>query len=195
MRKPHAVVLTAALILSGCLVEPGTPTGGRLFIFIDQSASIRRDQPRWETEARQLATVIEPGWNVTLFGIHDQTLGSPPLFQAEVPGLSPDAGMDEAIASKRAKLAARKGLIEAFQRALSQTARARQTDLLSAIDRIPHDRTGRPTLAVHQSRHRGGEHLCHRGRRAVPAAGGRREPQHPDPPAVAAAGSAFATGP
>ena len=144
-----AVLACAALCGTACGRAPGRPSGLRLYAFVDRSASIRPgQQSQWERDSQRLTRAIGPGWGVTVFAVHDQTLSAGPLFTAEIPPRSGDEGVDELRRLKAAVRAARAGASQAFTKAFREPGKSSATDLFGAVDRILPDSEGRPTVAV-----------------------------------------------
>jgi hypothetical protein len=146
-------VVTLAAGVLGCAAcrraAADRSAGVRLFVFIDQSASIKPGpRAQWEQTAKKLVRAIRPGCAFTLYPIHDQTRLAAPLVNVDVPEPSPDAGKDEWTRCRNAANAARRDASAAFQHAFGRIGSAPATDILSAFDRIRPDERGRLTLAV-----------------------------------------------
>ena len=117
-------------------------------MFIDQSASIDRDQRRqWQNDATGLVRGLRDGWSVSIYGIHDHTLEAAPLFEVDVPIFASDGTSKTAVARNAAIQTARQSALAALEKALDVGGAAR-TDIFSALDRVYPDPQGRPTTIV-----------------------------------------------
>lgn len=105
-------------------------------MFIDQSASISSQQrAHWMGEAEKIIASIKPGDSITTYSIHDQTLRTKPHFEAHIPPLDEDAGLDDQLRVKQKLVEAKNGTREALQKALDAAGQAPKTDIFSAFDR------------------------------------------------------------
>src|SRR5271157_5504482 len=133
---PFAVALAAvvALLLAACSTPAAERSPGRrVILFIDQSASIDRDQRRqWQNDANGLVRGIRDGWSVSIFGIHDHTLEAAPLFEVDIPVFAPDGTSRTAAARNSAIQTARQSALAAVEKALD-TGGAARTDIFSAL--------------------------------------------------------------
>ena len=149
--RPSAAALAAvaALLLAACSAPAaGRSPGRRVILFIDQSASIDRDQRReWQNDADSLVRGIRDGWSVSIYGIHDHTLESAPLFEVDIPAVSSDGTFRTAACRNAAIQTARQGALAAVEKALN-TGGAARTDIFSALDRVHPDPRSRPTTIV-----------------------------------------------
>jgi hypothetical protein len=148
---PFAAVLAAvvALLLMACSTPAADRIPGRrLILFFDQSASIDRDQRRqWQNDANSLVRGIHDGWSVSIYGIHDHTLESAPLFEVDIPMFASDGTSKTALARNAAIQTARQAALAAVEKAL-ETGGAARTDIFSALDRVHPDPRCRPTTIV-----------------------------------------------
>jgi hypothetical protein len=144
-----ALAVVAALLLAGCSAPAAERSPGRrVILFIDQSASIDRDQRRqWRNDANGLVGGIRDGWSVSIFGIHDHTLESAPLFEVDIPMFVSDGTSKTAAARNAAIQTARQAALAAVEKALDTSGAAR-TDIFSALDRVHPDPRSRPTVIV-----------------------------------------------
>jgi len=148
---PFAVALTAAVtaLLAACSAPAADRSPGRrVILFIDQSASIDRDQRRqWQNDANSLVRGVRDGWAVSIFGIHDHTLETAPLFEVDIPVFAPDGTSRTAAARNSAIQTARQSALAAVEKALD-TGGAARTDIFSALDRVHPDPHSRPSTIV-----------------------------------------------
>lgn len=148
---PVAAFLAVAVVLplAACSAPAADRSPGRrVILFIDQSASIDRDQRRqWQNDASGLVRGIRDGWSVSIFGIHDHTLESAPLFEVDIPMFVSDGTSKTAAARNAAIQAARQAAVAAVEKALDTSGAAR-TDIFSALDRVHPDPQSRPTTIV-----------------------------------------------
>ncbi len=110
-------------------------------IFVDLSASpAPADAERWLGAAAQI--VFEQthfGDSVIIFGVHDHTAESAPIFEAYVPNLAPDASMEVTINARRALRRARIDGLAKLRAVLNAPIRSRTTHLIESFHRIPRD--------------------------------------------------------
>lgn len=119
-----------------------------MILFLDQSASIDRDQRRqWQKDATGLVGGIRDGWSLSIFGIHDHTLESAPLFEVDIPVFASDGTSKTAAARSAAIQTARQAALAAVEKALDTSGAAR-SDIFSALDRVHPDPQSRPTTIV-----------------------------------------------
>lgn len=137
----YRAVLTV-LFLTSTAVAVGQQRDGVLrVIFVDQSDSQHtEDAVRWVKAAE--TCVFAPlrfGDAVLVYGVHDHTAESAPIFEAAVPMVAPDAGMDIVLPARKVLRQARENGITAIRAALSAPARSRSTRLVESLTRIPRD--------------------------------------------------------
>src|SRR5271157_5878996 len=139
---PFAVALAAvvALLLAACSTPAAERSPGRrVILFIDQSASIDRDQRRqWQNDANGLVRGIRDGWSVSIFGIHDHTLEAAPLFEVDIPTFASDGTSKTAAARNAAIQTARQSALAAVDVLFSDEERCLiiGANALTAHDRI-----------------------------------------------------------
>jgi hypothetical protein len=143
-----AVLCVAAFyVLSGNPPEKTGKRAVRLIIFVDQSASIpEAQQTQWEKTAGQLFDRLGTGDGIVIFGLHDQSLNAKPIYQADVPILDDEAGLEDRARWKRRLNQIREQAKAAFQQALNPQQRALSTDIFSAINRVQPDRSRKTVL-------------------------------------------------
>jgi hypothetical protein len=110
-------------------------------LFVDQSVSPpAADMERWSQAANSAVFApLQFGDSVLVFGIHDHTADSAPIFDASIPTCGPYAGMDCVIQARRTLLQVRQNGLEAVRAALHSGVRSRTTKLIESLARIPHD--------------------------------------------------------
>jgi hypothetical protein len=145
-------VSAGVLALTGCTSRAvGRPSGFRLIVFLDQTASIDAAQrAAWLSEATGLTRQLGGGASVAIYPIHDRTMDAAPLFQADIPEMKDDATSDDARTQHLALVRARDGARAAIEKGLNAGPAAR-TDIFSSIDRIQPDPLRRPTIIVYFS--------------------------------------------
>lgn len=145
-------VLAAALALTGCAAQGDVRQPRfRLMVFLDQSASVDVAQrAAWMNEAAGLVQQLRPGWSIAIYPIHDRTMDSAALFEAEIPESKDDATADEARVQHRTLVRARDGARAAIAKGLDSGTAVR-TDIFSTIDRIQPDPHQRRTRIVYFS--------------------------------------------
>jgi hypothetical protein len=150
--RPCLGVVVAALALSGCAARGGDrPTGARLIVFLDQTASIDAAQrTAWMKDATGLTRQLAGGSSIAIYPIHDRTMDAAPLFTAEIPDSKDDATADEARAQHLAIVRAREGAQAAIEKGLD-AGPASRTDIFSTLDRIQPDSRQRRTVVVYFS--------------------------------------------
>lgn len=135
----------AALAAIGCSVHAEPHESGRsLFVFLDLSASITSAQRAlWEREGARLANGLPDDSSIAIYAIHDHTMDTARLFEAEIPAPLADGTRSAAEKQKAARKAAREGALAAILGALDSGGDAQRTDIFSAINRIRPPRDGR----------------------------------------------------
>jgi hypothetical protein len=145
-------VFTAGLALTGCSAQGdvGRP-GFRLIVFLDQSASVDAAQrAAWMNEATDLTRQLAGGSSIAIYPIHDRTMDSAPIFEADIPEAKDDATSDEARAQHQALARVRDGARAAIAKGLDGGTAVR-TDIFSTVDRIQPDPRQRRTVIVYFS--------------------------------------------
>lgn len=129
--------LTIAMPLL-CLVAFGAT---QRVLFVDQSDSPPdADIERWSQAADSAVfATMQFGDSVVVFGVHDHTADSAPIFEASVPVCGPYAGMDCVIKARRALIQVRQNGAAAVRAALHSTVRSHSTRLIESLARIPRD--------------------------------------------------------
>ncbi len=137
------------IVIAGCRDHKLPANGLRMYVFVDDSASVSPAQrAMWQRDAERLLHRIGPGWHITMFPVNGQTGAAGALFDMEVPALSSDPQLDERQHNRALLLRTREGVKGAFGRAFTEGGHAESTDILSAIDRIHPDSSGRTTAVV-----------------------------------------------
>jgi hypothetical protein len=141
--------LLALLLFCGAVLAAAPrPEGVLRVVFVDQSDSPQAsDAARWSQAAE--SAVFSPmrfGDAVIVFGVHDHTAESAPLFEAAIPVCAPDAGMDVVLAARKALRQAREGGVATIRAAFAAPVRSRSTRLVESFRRIPRD--GRRAIEV-----------------------------------------------
>lgn len=124
--------------------------GTRYLLFFDLSSVAEDDGSRWLAllESRVINR-FRPGDALTIYPIHDRTLGAGAIFTGAVAALPPDPGMAATAETARTVARVRTGAKTALRRALAERfAATKQSDVLSVLDRYEADVTGRRMVVV-----------------------------------------------
>jgi hypothetical protein len=126
--------------------EPGT----RFLVFFDLSSSVaERDRDRWASWLKSnVIQTLRPGDALSIYPVHDRTLGAAALYAGALSPLPRDRGIQAAAEAARAVARVRADATAALAAALKQVTRTSQTDLFSALDRYETDITGRRMVVV-----------------------------------------------
>ncbi len=135
-------ILMALLLMCSVAAAAALPHQPVLHVlFVDQSDSPRApDIERWVAAAK--VSIFDPlsfGDAVLIYGVHDHTADSAPLFDKPVPPMPPNASMDIVIGLRKALREAREGGAAAVAAALRAPTRSRSTRLIESLGRVPRD--------------------------------------------------------
>lgn len=135
-------MIAASMLIAGVVHGASLPKGPvQRVLFVDESISpLTADLERWGQAAE--SGVFAPmhfGDAVLVFGVHDHTADSAPIFDASVPAFNPGAGMDVVLDARKKLRRAREDGAAAVRAALRSPVRSRSTRLVESLGRIPHD--------------------------------------------------------
>lgn len=121
----------------------------RYNVFVDVSASINRPQRMsWLATVDKLPDRPQPGDAVTLLPLHNNTGGAAAMFTGESQPFDDDLPADDQMVRRRAFVDMRNGFRAALRDAISQPGHATETDIFSAVDRVPADDRGRHVVVL-----------------------------------------------
>ncbi|HEY0944547.1 MAG TPA: hypothetical protein VGD81_04740 [Opitutaceae bacterium] len=161
MISRHWLVLAmvaSAVATTGCdaFAEPNAAAAGRTApqvicqIYFDLSPSVTSVQRQiWEGMAQNdLLPSLADGWQIEIYGLHDHTEDSAPVFRDALPVLPKGAGMAEDLEYRQKRQEFRVRFVAAVHRLLGEAhAPAKSTSILSAFNRI-HRGDGRNVILV-----------------------------------------------
>jgi hypothetical protein len=140
----------AALFVQGCRAETAptaSPAGTRRMVWIDLSSSVTDIQrTAWLKEVEKIMAQLAAGDSILVFGMHEATLGASPLAVGHLPPPGKPTKLSDRLQVAAALRQVREESAKASQEALSGKAKAKQTDIFGALDRLRPDEKGRPTV-------------------------------------------------
>jgi hypothetical protein len=145
------ILTLEALESAGCRRGAATqqPAARNILIFLDLSESVRNAQrARWRKIGQTEIGRMGYGDSISIFGIHDRTCDAAPFYSGEIPFRPKDAGAVDLSHIKRILIAVKKDALAAFENALAEPARSKETDIFSAFDRYRSGADGRKPLLV-----------------------------------------------
>jgi hypothetical protein len=146
------IFIVVLALLSAAFAGPVPVMRVQYLIFVDQSASPGpSDAARWIDAANhKVFERLRFGDSLVVYGVHDHTGDSAPIFEAAIPVVPEDAGMDGVIGARRALRDARVNGLKSVREALKSPVLSRTTKLIESLRRITGDQQ-RKTEALYLS--------------------------------------------